>query len=1286
MVIGAVAVDNSGLLSASGGDLELQLTGGLANRAAGRIVATGNAGLRLDGDLLNDAGTIEAGMQLSIGGRSGGFGGVLANENDGLIRGDSVDLAMLGLKNAGRLGASNGALSATVATDITNSGLLYGGSDARFLLGGRFVNLERSDVLAEGDLTIAGLAGNVAGSRAALLKNEAGGTIEAFGGDLTLRADAVENAQPAPVIAKVAQTTIHREPMPDPEFACDPGDLCFFPRPMVWTPSIPGFPSRVSANDKSQDVTFTTTTEEVDPASDRPAHLLSGGDMTIDAGRTVNAYSQIAAGGDLTVTGGSLENTGRDLIKADRTDIVTHKDERFCRVKVIICLQYGHRFWDTTDTTTTSRTIGAVYGTIEAGGRLTADLSGALDNNAVRDEAGQIGLFSGTPQGWQTVGEAAGAGTADVAVAADAGPIATMAGIDAEAAGPQENVGTTVDVSAAIGNVTPSRGMIDASIDSLANRPALTVVNRNPNAPYLIETRRDFIDPGRFLGSDYFLARIGFDPGEMLKRLGDAFVENRLIRDQLFALTGLRFLDGTDAQAQLKKLYDNAVDMTRALHLGPGVALTPSQMAALTEDIVWPEMHVVDGQEVLVPVVYLAEAGGRLPQASARIVARDTGIRAGSVNNTGRIDAAVDLDVGVGGDVANTGGALVAGHDLELAAGGLLSNVSGTIAGGNDVAIDVDALLNARGRTRDIHPEGYRDRAQAPAGIAAGGDLTIAAATDIVSLGGSIGAGGSAGIAAGGTIDLGAVGYASSRAVTFEGGHDDASSLVNQPGSVAAGGELKIAAGNDLVVSGTGIAAGGSAGLAAGGSLEVAPVADVAQEDFRFKADSGGGLFKSKVDVSEEMYRTALGGGTVSAGGGLTLEAETGDLTLDAAALKSGGGTELAVPAGDLALKSKLQQDYARRHEHTEDFFWWTDSDAGHNHQTVRNVTITPGGGLKVTVGGQVLADYRKAGSLDASIDELSASPGLSWMKTLRDDPQLQGKVDWTGLDATFKDWDYEKQGLTEAGAVLVAVVTTALTAGAGGLTASLAGTITNGLGVAGGTAFDVAAQAAIRTGVQALVNRSAVALVDSGGDVGAALKELGSSSTLKSLATAVVTAGLTAGVSGAAGLPPVAPAAGAAGLDGFVGSLETHLVDGAIRASVETAIEGGSFGENFGAAMRMAGADTLAETLAGAIGDAAVKNGIAPGDIRKVVLHAAAGCAAGAAATGNCAAGAIAEGLQELAGKPIEALAGDSQPRHRRRRPRRRHRRRPLGRLRRRHLRSRQHRRDGAPVQLSGA
>ena len=43
-----------------------------------------------------------------------------------------------------------------------------------------------------------------------------------------------------------------------------------------------------------------------------------------------------------------------------------------------------------------------------------------------------------------------------------------------------------------------------------------------------------------------------------------------------------------------------------------GVSLTSEQAAALTHDIVWMENAVVNGETVLVPVLYLANANNRL--------------------------------------------------------------------------------------------------------------------------------------------------------------------------------------------------------------------------------------------------------------------------------------------------------------------------------------------------------------------------------------------------------------------------------------------------------------------------------------------------------------------------------------------------------------------------------------------------------------------------------------------------------------------------------------------------
>ncbi|CDI95171.1 phenazine biosynthesis protein PhzC [Pseudomonas aeruginosa PA38182] len=55
------------------------------------------------------------------------------------------------------------------------------------------------------------------------------------------------------------------------------------------------------------------------------------------------------------------------------------------------------------------------------------------------------------------------------------------------------------------------------------------------------------------------------------------------------------------------------------LHLQLGVGLSAEQMAALTHDIVWLEEVEVNGEKVLAPVVYLAQAEGRLAPNGALI-------------------------------------------------------------------------------------------------------------------------------------------------------------------------------------------------------------------------------------------------------------------------------------------------------------------------------------------------------------------------------------------------------------------------------------------------------------------------------------------------------------------------------------------------------------------------------------------------------------------------------------------------------------------------------------------
>ncbi|SER49137.1 filamentous hemagglutinin, partial [Pseudomonas cuatrocienegasensis] len=69
-----------------------------------------------------------------------------------------------------------------------------------------------------------------------------------------------------------------------------------------------------------------------------------------------------------------------------------------------------------------------------------------------------------------------------------------------------------------------------------------------------------------------------------------------------------------------------------------GLSLSAEQVAALTHDIVWLEEHEVNGEKVLVPVLYLAQAEGRLAANGALIQGRDvTLISGGELLNQGTL-------------------------------------------------------------------------------------------------------------------------------------------------------------------------------------------------------------------------------------------------------------------------------------------------------------------------------------------------------------------------------------------------------------------------------------------------------------------------------------------------------------------------------------------------------------------------------------------------------------------------------------------------------------------------
>ncbi|TPG98753.1 S-layer family protein, partial [Pseudomonas caspiana] len=175
------------------------------------------------------------------------------------------------------------------------------------------------------------------------------------------------------------------------------------------------------------------------------------------------------------------------------------------------------------------------------------------------------------------------------------------------------NVGvgaSAIDVSTPTANLTGS---------TLPGRSTAFTVNRVQGVPassgqskpqkYLIETNPVLTNLKQFMSSDYLLSNLGYDPDQSAKRLGDGLYEQRLIQQAVVARTGQRFIDGqTSDEGLFRYLMNNAIASKTELNLSLGVSLTSEQVAALTHDIVWMENAEVNGEQVLVPVLYLANA------------------------------------------------------------------------------------------------------------------------------------------------------------------------------------------------------------------------------------------------------------------------------------------------------------------------------------------------------------------------------------------------------------------------------------------------------------------------------------------------------------------------------------------------------------------------------------------------------------------------------------------------------------------------------------------------------
>ncbi|WP_261239971.1 MULTISPECIES: hemagglutinin repeat-containing protein [unclassified Pseudomonas] len=476
--------------------------------------------------------------------------------------------------------------------------------------------------------------------------------------------------------------------------------------------------------------------------------------------------------------------------------------------------------------------------------------------------------------------------------------LSTAERAQAASAGPASAVDTRLGVEDSITQATVLNGQGPLTIERVQGLPDSSV-RSNPHK-YLIETNPVLTDLKQFMSSDYLLENLGYDPDDSAKRLGDGFYEQKLIQQAVLARTGQRFIDGQSSDEQLfKYLMDNAIQSKQQLDLAVGVSLTSEQVAALTHDIVWLETAEVNGEQVLVPVLYLAHGTDRLAPNGALIAGNDVSLIAGqNLDNVGTLRASNNLSAQAGNDLINSG-LVQAGNRLDLLAGNDLVNKSGGIIAGRDVSLTaVQDVINERTLTSHQSSNGsyaqQRDFVDTAARVEAANDLVIKAGRDLDNNGGVLSSGADTTLQAGRDVKLTSV----EQVVINDRGVRHTDSSVTQNGSsVQAGRDLTVSAGRDVSAVASAIEAKRDVVMSATRDLSLVSAANEQHSASKTK----------KVTSQEDHVQQVAS--TVVAGGDVALKAGE-DLALSASRVTAGDEAYLYA-GGDVSLVADQNSDYS---------------------------------------------------------------------------------------------------------------------------------------------------------------------------------------------------------------------------------------------------------------------------------------------------------------------------------------------------------------------------------------
>ncbi|WP_168799556.1 contact-dependent inhibition toxin BcpA [Burkholderia sp. LS-044] len=436
-----------------------------------------------------------------------------------------------------------------------------------------------------------------------------------------------------------------------------------------------------------------------------------------------------------------------------------------------------------------------------------------------------------------------------------------------------------------------------------------------PNASYVIETNPAFTNQKNFISSDYFFGQLGVDLTHIPKRLGDGFYEQQLVRNEVTSLTGKAVLGPyADLETMYQSLMAAGASLSKSLDLPIGASLSADQVSKLTSNVIMMETRVVDGQSVLVPVVYLAKASQQNIDGPLISATNIDFQNAQSFTNSGTIKADNTLAI-QGKQIDNAFGALQSGGLMSLKTENNIDLTSANVKAGSlqldagkDLILDTATKTNAR-----VSRDGATSVVTTLGPIAkldVAGNASIVTGGNFQQNAGNLSVGGNLGMNVGGNWDLGAVQTGEHKIVQRANGVSNTDINKVTGSSVTVGGQSSIGVGGDLTAKGAQIDLGQGGTIAAKGDVTLGAASATSTVNSNSSGSDSHGSYAETLHTSDQ----ALSGTTLKGGDTVTL-ASGKDLTISGSTISLDKGNANLMAAGDVNIGAATETHELNSHE-----------------------------------------------------------------------------------------------------------------------------------------------------------------------------------------------------------------------------------------------------------------------------------------------------------------------------------------------------------------------------------